>query len=221
MVMEMHQRVVLIHGYFKNYKDMMNLKKNLEALGYECITVDLPLTFESIEHATSIFENKMQEILFSLGNGKKISLVGHSSGGLVIRLFLSNTEYIRRIHRCVLVATPNKGSRLADIAWRTFPPFVKVFKTLYFLREKSVKKLNLYCGDQIEIGVIAGNRSNLLLGKLLKGENDGRVGLSSALYERAKECIVLPYNHNEIHHRFKTAKLIDCFLRKGSFYSNR
>lgn len=215
----MHKKVVLIHGYFKDHRDMIDLQKNLEVLGYECISMDLPLTFKSIEDSTTIFEHKMREIILSLEEEEKVSFVGHSTGGLVIRLFLGKTEYIHRIHRSVLVATPNKGCRLADIAWRISPLLVKIFKTLYSLRSESVEKLNLYSGNEIEIGVIAGNRNNLLLGRLLRGENDGRIELYSALWEKAKECIVLFYNHNEIHHRLQTAKRIDCFLQRGSFYN--
>src|SRR5690554_3857812 len=110
----MKQKVILIHGYFRTQRDMMDLKKNLEKLGYEGILVDLPLTFNNIEYATSVFEGKIEGIINSLQEDEKISLVGHSTGGLVIRLFLSNTKHIEKIHRCVLIATPNEGSQLAD-----------------------------------------------------------------------------------------------------------
>ena len=94
----MKKKVILVHGFNKNQKDMLILKKNLEQIGYECILMDLPLTFKEIEYCTSVFEEKIKEIICSLKEDEKINLVGHSTGGLIIRQFLSNTEYIYRIY---------------------------------------------------------------------------------------------------------------------------
>lgn len=216
----MKKKVILIHGYFRNYKDMIDLKKNLEILGYEGILINLPLTFKNIEYATSIFEEKVNKIISNLKKDEKISFVGHSTGGLVIRLFLSNTKYINKINRCILIATPNEGSQLADIASKLSRIFINIFKTLRSLKCKNVEKLDLIHRDKIEIGAIAGKRSNLILGKLIKKDNDGRVEVSSVVYEGLKDFIIIPYNHIEIHHKFKVAKLVDNFLKNGSFLHN-
>ena len=213
----MNKKVILVHGYTKHYDDMLVLKKNLDFLGYEAILVDLPLTFKYITDAAIIFEERINEIICSLKEDEKISLVGHSTGGLIIRLLLSNTKYIEKIHRCVLIATPNKGSELADIASRISHIFINIFKTLKSLRHENVEKLNLKQIDDIEIGGIAGNKSDLLLGKLLENENDGRVEVNSVRYEELKDFIVVPYNHEEIHYKFEVAELVDDFLKSGYF----
>lgn len=213
----MNKKIILVHGYYKNSKDMLALKKNLEGLGNEITLVDLPLTFEDIVHATSIFQRIIGKIINDLEKGEKISLVGHSTGGLVIRLFLSNTKHIDKINRCVLIATPNKGSQLAEIAWKLAPAFTNKFKTLKSLNRGNIESLKLKHMDNIEIGAIAGNKCNSFLGKLLKNENDGRVQVNSAIYEGVKDSIVLPCGHKEIHHRLETAKLIDSFLKQGRF----
>jgi len=213
----MKKKIILVHGYFRTQKDMVDLKRNLEGLGYEGILVDLPLTFNNIEYATSIFKERINQIIYNLKEDEKISLVGHSTGGLVIRLFLSNTKYIDKIHRCVLIATPNEGCQLADIASRISRIFINIFKTLKSLRHESVEKLNFIHRDNIEIGAIAGNKSNLILGKLIKAENDGRVEVRSVIYDELKDFIIIPYNHNEMHHKFKTAELVHSFLQKGNF----
>lgn len=213
----MNKKIILVHGYYKNNKDMSTLEKNLEELGNETISVELPLTFEDIAYATSIFEEIIAKIIRDLKEGEKVSLVGHSTGGIVIRLFLCNTKHIDKIHRCVLIATPNKGSKLADMASKLFPTSINIFKTLKSLKCESIQELQLKHIDSIEIGVIAGNKSNSLSGKLLNDENDGRVQVSSAIYEELKDFIVLPFGHKEIHHKFETAKLVDTFLKEGSF----
>ncbi|HZK57212.1 MAG TPA: alpha/beta hydrolase, partial [Clostridia bacterium] len=206
-----------VHGYYKNKKDMSVLKKNLEELGNEVISVELPLTFEDITYATSVFEETVTEIICGLREGEKINLVGHSTGGIVIRLFLSDTKYIDKIYRCVLIAVPNKGSKLADIASKLFPKSINVFKTLKSLKCENVRKLQLGNIDSVEIGAVAGSKSNLLSNRLLKSENDGRVEVSSAICGELKDFIVLPFNHGKIHHKFETAELVDAFLERGSF----
>ncbi len=212
----MNKKVILVHGYFRNHKDMLDLKKNLEKVGYEVISVNLPLTFKTIEGASDIFNKKMREIIANLKGDEKISLIGHSTGGLIIRLFLSNTDNINKIHRCVLIATPNSGSQLADIASKVSSIFVSVFKTLKSLKQENVANLNLI-NEDIDIGIIAGNKNNLILGKLLKKESDGRVEIDSARYEEAKDFVIMPYNHKEIHHKFEIAQLAAFFLENGRF----
>ncbi|HZX21419.1 MAG TPA: alpha/beta hydrolase, partial [Clostridia bacterium] len=208
----MKKRIILVHGYYKNKKDMSALEKNLEELGNEVISVELPLTFEDITYATSVFEETVTEVICTLKENEKINLVGHSTGGIVIRLFLSNTKYINKIYRCVLIAVPNKGSKLADMASRLFPRSVNVFKTLKSLKCENVRKLQLKNIDSVEIGAIAGSKSNLLSDRLLGGKNDGKVEINSAICGELKDFIVLPFNHTEIHHKFETAELVDAFL---------
>ncbi|MBF8983411.1 alpha/beta fold hydrolase [Lutibacter sp. B2] len=213
----MKKKVILVHGFNKNKKDMFILKKNLEKIGYECILIDLPLTFKEIEYCTSIFEEKIEEIICSLKENEKISLVGHSTGGLIIRHFLSNTKYTDQINRCVLISTPNKGSQLADIASKLSNLFTNMFKTLKSLQSENIENLKLKHVESIEIGAVAGNKSNLLLGKLLKTENDGRVQVNSVKYKELKDFIVVSYGHKEIHHKYEIAELVSAFLENGHF----
>lgn len=217
----MNKKVVLVHGYSKNKKDMTVLKKNLEYLGYEAILADLPLTFNSIEYATEVFEEQMDNIISNLKDGEKIDMVGHSTGGIVIRLFLSNnminTYYENKISRSVLIATPNNGSELANITFKRLHILSKIFKTLDSLKTENIEKLLLKKPNYTEIGAIAGNNSNSLLGKLLRKPNDGRVEISSVMYDGLKDFIVLPYGHTEIHYKVETAKFVDAFLKKGKF----
>ncbi|MBM7622524.1 alpha/beta fold hydrolase [Sporohalobacter salinus] len=213
----MRKKVVLVHGYNKNQNDMFILKENLTKLNYNVELVDLPLTFKKIEYCTSVFKERIEQIISDMCKNEKISLAGHSTGGLIIRHFLSNTKYKTKIDRCVLIATPNQGSQLANIASRLSDTFINVFKTLDSLSPDNLKNLELENSNPIEIGAIAGNRSNLILGSLLQGENDGRVQVDSVRYEGLKDFIVIPYGHKEIHYKFKTAKLVDSFLRDGEF----
>lgn len=213
----MKKKIILVHGYYKDKRDMSTLEKNLKRLGNKVKSVELPLTFEDITYATSIFEEIAVETIDGLKEGEKINLVGHSTGGIVIRLFLSGTKYTDKIHRCVLIAVPNRGSKLADLAAKLFPKSVNTFRTLKSLKCDNVRKLQLKHVDNVEVGAIAGNRGNLLSNILLKDVNDGRVEINSAIYGELKDFIVLPFNHNKIHHKFETAELVDIFLEQGNF----
>ncbi|NMA48779.1 MAG: alpha/beta fold hydrolase [Tissierellia bacterium] len=215
------RRIVLVHGYNKTSKDMKTLKTNLEKMGHFVHLVDLPLTFRSIDDCVELFSKQMEGILSeNMDDNDRVSLVGHSSGGLVIQLYLRNNMCLTGIARCVLIATPNKGTRLADIAVNLFKPAGKVFKTLNDLTTANAKKSVFDQFHEIEIGAIAGNNCNLLLGRLLENENDGRVEVNSVRIEGLQDFIVLPYGHKEIHYQYETAKLVSDFVRKGFFVKN-
>lgn len=210
---------ILIHGYNKNKNDMSCLSKNLEKLNHKCILVDLPLTHKKIEHAISLFERAIEKILKDIDEDEKINLIGHSTGGLVIRKYLQEAKNRDRINNCVLIATPNNGSELADIASNYFKFLPNIFRTLNSLKTENVKEINFFSDESIRIGAIAGRNEKLILGKLLTGENDGRVTVKSVYYEGLEDFIILPYQHKEIHYKWETAKLIDDFFETGRFIS--
>ncbi|MCT4507776.1 MAG: alpha/beta hydrolase [Tepidibacter sp.] len=213
----MSKKIILIHGYNKKSKDMKVLKNNLEKLGYEGVLVDLPLTFKEIEHSTNILESIISEMIQNIESDEKIHLVGHSTGGLIIRHVLTTTKYLDRIDKCVLIATPNNGSELADIAGRIIKILTSIFKTLKSLQSENIKALNLKDNHGIEIGAIAGNKQNLFLGKFLDDKNDGRVTINSVKFDGLKDFVELPYGHKDIHYQLETVELIDAFLKNGRF----
>ena len=212
-----NKKIVLIHGFMRDSRDMSMLSKHLGKLGYECILVDLPLTFKPLEHSVSLLEELLQESLLSLTTREKLHLVGHSTGGLVIRSWLATSGYSQKIERCVLLATPNHGSELADLAGKYFRVIPAICKTLGSLQTNRVRAIQPLSNLPVEMGAIAGNKNNLLLGHLLKGENDGRVTVDSVWMAGLKDFLVLPFGHLEIHKTVMTAQYVDRFLRTGSF----
>lgn len=201
----------------RNAQDMKPLKNHLDMLGYQSILVDLPLTFHPIERSVELLDDLLADMLTNLGRQEKIHLVGHSTGGLVIRSWLAGSGYSDKVDKCVQLATPNKGSELADLAGKFFNILPALFKTLKSLQSQQVKKLPTPDQLPVAIGAIAGNKNNLLLGRLLKGENDGRVTVESVRMAGLKDFLVLPLGHLEIHQQLITARYVDRFLRQGSF----
>ncbi|MCC3144666.1 alpha/beta fold hydrolase [Halanaerobium sp. Z-7514] len=213
----MKEKVILLHGYYKKKNDMQVLKENLTKLSYQVILFELPLSFKTIKKAGLIFKNKVQKLKLELAEDEKINFVAHSSGGLVIRNYLAEIEDKSHINRVVLIATPNCGSSLAVKGKKYLPFFTKIFKTLDSIVPTELAKLQLSKGDDIEIGAIAGTKNNLLLGKLLKDANDGRIEVDSVKADFLSDFITLPYGHKEIHYQLETAEAVDCFLQKGKF----
>ncbi len=209
--------VVLVHGYSKGPADMHTLADFLKEAGYSPVTVDLPLTFDHVQEAAEIFEKKVGKLLSGLPDKESIAMVGHSTGGIVIRYFLSHSRDCRRVDRAILIAAPNQGSRLAGMAGEISDLLVGTFATLDSLQPEKISEQALDDPKETRIGAIAGNKDDLALGRLLENENDGRVEVASVYYPELDDFIVLPYNHNEIHHREKTASLVIRFLESGRF----
>ena len=213
----MKKKVVLVHGYFKNEKDMFALKTKLEKANFEVHTVNLPLTFKKLKSTLPHFKKEVEKIIAESKAGEKINFVGHSTGGLLIRKFLAVTEDKDKIGRIVLIAAPNRGSRLAYFAKKYFRPLTNIFKTLTSIEVENVKKLELAAASDFEIAAIAGNKSNLFLGRLLIKENDGRIRVKSVKIPGLKDFIVLPFGHKNIHFQEETADFVAKFLESGSF----
>jgi pimeloyl-ACP methyl ester carboxylesterase len=206
---------ILVHGFFRTSQDMFLLKLYLEEKNYRGYTINLPTTLASLDECTQVLKREMQ--LIHKEGIHKLFFVGHSMGGLIIRNYLSE-NFVPNIGRCVLIATPNSGSRLADLALtglRLAP--MNPIRSLEALQTKAPEIPPPLNDPPPEIGVIAGNQNNLLLGRLLPSKNDGRVEIESTFFPGMKEYIVLPFNHHEIHHKEETAKLVWQFLEYGAF----
>ena len=216
MINQKKEVVILIHGFNNDESDMFPLKQHLQSVGYEAVTINLPLRFSELEDCIAQFEEQFYQQLSDFRCYEKIHLVGFSMGGLVVRLFLAK-NIVPNLGRCVLIATPNQGTKLADMSDKWMKPVGQIFRPI-----KALRTNRLDIGDPIntpkpEIGVIAGNTNKHLLGIFLNRENDGMVEVESAKYHGMTDFVIRPFGHKEIHHQLEIAKLVDLFLRTGKF----
>lgn len=209
--------VVLVHGYSKDSGDMRSMAGFLEDAGYTTVNVDLPLTFEHVEDAVDVFAKEMDALFSRIPEDRSIAMVGHSTGGVVIRYYLSHYPQSSRVDCAVLIATPNRGSTLAGMAGEFSELLVETFATLDSLRPEKISKLGLADPEETRIGAIAGNKGNLVLGQLLEAENDGRIEVASVYYPGLDDFAVVPYNHHQIHHEKETADRVIRFIETGAF----
>jgi len=204
--------IVLVHGFFRTRRDMVFLKVFFHSRGFDVLAPTLPTTFGSLDECTAKLEQEFSGIREHYG---RIHFVGHSMGGLIVRLFLSRNR-VENIGRCVLIAAPNRGSELVGaVAW--FRPLTFLMPPLREFRPDGVSIPPPRNNPPPEMGAIAGNGGGLFLGWFMKKENDGRITVDSAPFTGMKDFLVLPYNHDEIHHRRETAGYILRFLEEGTF----
>lgn len=211
-----HEIVILVHGFNNDESDMFVLKEHLVKMGYKAITVNLPLRFSTLEDCILLFGNQFRQLLPDFEYFERINFIGYSMGGIVIRSFLANNS-VAKLGRCVLIATPNHGTKLADISQRFLKPLGQIYKPLKSLQTGSINIGKPINTPNPEIGVIAGKANKHFLGIFLAGENDGRVEVESAKCEDMIDFIIKPYGHKEIHHQLEIAELVDIFLRTGKF----
>jgi predicted alpha/beta hydrolase family esterase len=204
--------IILVHGFFKNKKDMAYLEKGLRKSSFNILSVNLPTTFGSIEDCVKSLHIQVNDIVNEYND---VSYVAHSMGGLIVRDYI---KYINQnnVRKCIFIATPHSGSKLARIA-KFIPFYTKIFKPIQSILPDSsfsYHKLN----KNVKVGLIAGNRNKGILGKLFLSEkSDGRVDVCSVKAGDANEMIVLPFGHKEIHKKEETLMYVKRFLLSGTF----
>ncbi len=192
---------------------MAFLEKGLGESGFETVSVNLPTRFGTMEQCRDALD---RQITGRARTYQVVNYVAHSMGGLITRDYLNHVCQ-DNVGRCVFIATPHRGSKLAGIAGR-FPFYSRIFKTVSPIMPRSgYVPPELPAG--VSLGLIAGNRNAHLLGKLfLPSESDGRVEVASVRSPDACEFRVLPYAHKEIHHCQETLDQVRNFLLEGRFF---
>lgn len=212
----MFYKVVLIHGFFRNYKDMRELEENLLNMGYEVDNLNFPLTFPKIEVSIDIF----REYLLNLKNKKinekeEIILIGFGFGGVLIKETLKRKDMKGIVDKIILISSPLIDSKLHRKLKRVFWFIDVIFKPLAIYSK--IKKDKIYFDKNIEVGLIIGTESGGFFASWLGKYNDGYVDLKDARIEKVKDEILIPISHNEIHKKIGTARYINNFITKGKF----
>jgi pimeloyl-ACP methyl ester carboxylesterase len=213
--MKTNKILVLVHGFIKNSKDMNTLEKFFSHSYDDIISADLPTTFVSSDKAVI----KLCKIIRIIPKTKSITFVAHSMGGIIACRAIDKLK-LDNVHKCVFVATPFKGSMIANFGDK-IPFYSKVL-----IPNKELKITDKYidvCNKvsaKFPVGLIAGNKHsklNILATLCLKKDHDGLVEVESAFAINSDDKIVLHKNHGEIHHDIETLTKIDNFLQIGEF----
>ena len=105
--------VVLVHGYLCNHRVWDAMATQLRRAGHPVLAVDLEPLFTSIDEYAALIEQAVAQLCRQTGT-EKVALIGHSMGGLVIRVWMRRYG-IQRAARVITLGTPHAGTQI------TFP----------------------------------------------------------------------------------------------------
>lgn len=211
----MSYRIVLIHGFHRSYKDMESLEQNLKSLGYKVENLNFPLTFPDIKFSKEMLKKFLLNLKYGgMIEKEEIVLIGYGLGGKLIEETLKDEEVDGIVDKIILIAAPLRDSVVRRRLKRVFPLLDTIFKPLRTLGKG--KKFEVK-NSKIEIGVIIGTETEGIFSRWLGEFNDGLLNSKECMLETAKDTLLIPLVHDEIHKKMGTAKYINNFISKGRF----
>lgn len=211
----MNYRIVLIHGFHRSYKDMESLEQNLKSLGYKVENLNFPLTFPDIKFSKEMLKKFLLDLKYGgMIEKEEIVLIGYGLGGKLIEETLKDEEVDGIVDKIILIAAPLRDSVVHRRLKRVFPLLDTIFKPLKVLGKG--KKFEVK-NPKIEIGVIIGTETEGIFSRWLGEFNDGLLNSKECMLDSAKDTLLIPLVHEEIHKKMGTAKYINNFISKGRF----
>lgn len=211
----MSYRIVLIHGFHRSYKDMESLEQNLKSLGYKVENLNFPLTFPDIKFSKEMLKKFLLNLKYGgMIEKEEIVLIGYGLGGKLIEETLKDEEVDGIVDKIILIAAPLRDSVVHRRLKRVFPLLDTIFKPLRVLGKG--KKFEVK-NPKIEIGVIIGTETEGIFSSWLGEFNDGLLNSKECMLDSAKDTLLIPLVHEEIHKKMGTAKYINNFISKGRF----
>lgn len=203
------QITVLVHGIWMKGVVMRVMGKMLQTRGFRTHSV----SYDFLEQPPEENARRLYDKIGSLG-ARRINLVGHSLGGIVI-LHLLHQYPDLAIDKVVLIGSPVRGSYVARR--------VSESTTFRRLLGRSVEKGLLggapaFTTDR-PLGIITGN-GKLGISALLYPageESDGVVRESETLIDNATDRICLPLSHSTLIFSRRCTDYVARFLTEGRF----
>lgn len=113
--MSSKQQVIFVHGLNSRPEDLNGLITEVERAGHWCATFRYP-NDQSISRSAQLLSQELRDLCHR-DPVRRIVLIAHSMGGLVVREAVENSNLDPgNIDRLILIAPPNHGSRLAEVA---------------------------------------------------------------------------------------------------------
>ena len=193
------EAVLLIHGHGAHPVLLEPLRRALARQGFRAVNWHYGSLRGSIELHAAQLAAKAKELDEDTGVGR-LHFVGHSMGAIVVRSALAMTRP-RKLGRVVLLAPPNRGARLADVALRLFGRRLVAASELCSHPDSYVNRLAATA--DLDCGVIAASW-------------DHAVSLASTHLPGQRDHIVLRSLHTLPLHRHTPAQ-VGHYLREGRF----
>lgn len=203
------ETIVLVHGLWMHGIVFFRQQQALTRRGFAVRTFSYP----SVRRGLTANADALIRFIAAL-DARRIHLVGHSLGGLLVLTVLSQHRD-PRLGRAVLMGSPCCGSHCARVLRRVPGLSALVGHSVSDWLALRMPRIP----DDIEVGVIAGDRS-LGTGRLLPGlpkPNDGIVALDETRFAQASDSITLHVGHSEMLFSAACVDQIVAFLGTGHF----
>ena len=208
------EAVVLLHGYGRTGYSMLFLESRLKAEGYRVCNVGYPSMRRS---PTELTEFLHREVNTCCSDATRVHFVTHSLGGILVRAWLSEHRP-HNLGRVVMLAPPNRGSELADIANGLSLLHPILGPTVLQLGTAPASLPNRLPPPWYGVGVIAGvDNFNPVGGFFVPEPSDGTVSVSSTRLGGMSDFITVAKSHTFIMWSAEVADYVVRFLRTGHF----
>lgn len=204
--------IILLHGLFMNRLIMNKLGKFLSEMGYKVYHFE----YQSLTYQKDIVLPALNKLVSSIPESE-LYFIGHSMGGLVARLYLSEYKIQKEDCALITIATPHKGSHLAKyLSGTKLKPILGSAGAVGIIAEIEP------WSRPVELGCIAGSTDfgfNSFFERFhsKQGVSDGTVFLEEAILDSATASVVLPYSHTGIILMQETAEQCDYFIKNRKF----
>lgn len=186
--------IILLHGLGRHASSMRHIQQSLQEIDLEVYSIDYNSRAQNL--STSINEVKESLAALNLPAKKKVSMIGHSLGGLIALKIMEDLKEEER-GLCMTLGTPFYGS-----------PVIKFLKKSFYIENfygPVFEELAYFNADDFFLGIVhpfclVGTRCPKHLnffGWLFKDQDhDCLVGQPSASYKKAKAIVLMKTNHN-------------------------
>jgi len=219
--MSMNQKqIILLHGLGRSARSMAKLSDSLSAEGYRVFNPGYKGILDSYQEILQSLDNR---IIDWIDPDQEVSFVGHSFGGILIRGLLAQHPEWKK-GRCVMLGTPNKGTKTASfmLSHWWFKYFVpKVTADL----EPTSALLESLPEPEIETGIIAGNISHSIIIPVSwyykkatdDAPGDGVVELANTQCSNMTDFIIMPLHHSFMTWDKELLQQVRHFIQHGHF----
>lgn len=207
------KRIFLVHGLLMGRPEMKVLAVRFKKLGYQV---------HSFGYSTLFFDNHgtIEKFKKFVDNKTKLDdevyFLGHSMGGLLIRLYFQKYKPVFKNTRIVTLCSPHKGSAFA----KQLPPLLKVC-LIKAGKSGFLNKIESWHGEH-ELGCIAGNVNRGIGFNYMKNkaQGDGTVFVKEAILDNCTDHIILDISHTGSLYSKESVKQSHHFFQNGYFEKN-
>jgi pimeloyl-ACP methyl ester carboxylesterase len=208
--------VVLLHGISRTQRSFRKMQTAIEAAGLATLNVGYASRSKTLEALAEDIHPAIDNFAERLEGD--LHFIGHSMGGLLIRVYIARHRP-KRLGRVAMLGTPNGGSEIADRlrhlgvyrAW-----FGPAGQQLVTRRDTALAAM--FPPEDYPVGIIAGNRSiDPIASALLPKPHDGRVSVENTRLDGMADHIVIGTPHPFLPGNATAIAQTIAFLKDGKF----